>query len=208
RSCLAAISRITRRFSAMLDRSARTTCTRPGAPACSASATSRRPFSRLLPRTTTSSPNRARASATARPIPSVPPLTTTTLGFPVLGRGWFSDMVLLGRGGHAGSDARCALHRQQQPTRPEEGSLMSATNTGVPSVVRARLPSPVPAHEHESCAVTDVLRRVGDKWSVLVMVLLGRRAHRFNELHRGIEAISQRMLTRTLRTLEEDGLVR
>ncbi|NDO89538.1 winged helix-turn-helix transcriptional regulator [Cellulosimicrobium composti] len=85
---------------------------------------------------------------------------------------------------------------------------MSATNTGVPSVVRARLPSPVPAHEHESCAVTDVLRRVGDKWSVLVMVLLGRRAHRFNELHRGIEAISQRMLTRTLRTLEEDGLVR
>ncbi|MGO1839925.1 MAG: winged helix-turn-helix transcriptional regulator [Candidatus Microbacterium stercoravium] len=55
--------------------------------------------------------------------------------------------------------------------------------------------------------MTDVLRRVGDKWTVLVVVLLGQRAHRFNELHRGIETISQRMLTRTLRGLEEDGLV-
>ncbi|MFJ2521247.1 winged helix-turn-helix transcriptional regulator [Cellulosimicrobium cellulans] len=84
---------------------------------------------------------------------------------------------------------------------------MSATNTDVPSILRARLPSPVPAHEHEACEVTDVLRRVGDKWSVLVTVLLGQRAHRFNELHRGIETISQRMLTRTLRGLEADGIV-
>lgn len=55
--------------------------------------------------------------------------------------------------------------------------------------------------------MTDVLRRVGDKWTVLVVVLLGQRPHRFNELRRGIEAISQRMLTRTLRGLEEHGLV-
>nr|WP_017593872.1 helix-turn-helix domain-containing protein [Nocardiopsis potens] len=75
-------------------------------------------------------------------------------------------------------------------------------------MVRAPLPSPVPAGEHERCPVTDLLRRVGDKWSVLVIVLLGRGPRRFNGLHRGIEGISHRMLTRTLRSLEGDGLVR
>ncbi|MEU0542110.1 helix-turn-helix domain-containing protein [Nocardia sp. NPDC005978] len=85
---------------------------------------------------------------------------------------------------------------------------MSAANIDVPSMVSADLPSPVPAREYEECAVTDVLRRVGDKWSILVIVLLGKRPHRFNELHRGIETISQRMLTRTLRALTHDGLVR
>nr|WP_239157464.1 helix-turn-helix domain-containing protein [Actinocatenispora thailandica] len=74
-------------------------------------------------------------------------------------------------------------------------------------MVSTPLPNPVPAAEHEQCPVTDVLRRVGDKWSVLVIVLLGTRPYRFNELHRGIETISQRMLTRTLRGLEADGLV-
>jgi len=85
---------------------------------------------------------------------------------------------------------------------------MSGANTDVPVLVRTPLPSPVPAAEHELCPVTDLLRRVGDKWSVLVLTLLGQRMHRFNELHRGIEGISQRMLTRTLRGLETDGLVR
>jgi DNA-binding HxlR family transcriptional regulator len=85
--------------------------------------------------------------------------------------------------------------------------LISGTNTDVPVMIRTPLPSPVPAAEHEQCPVTGVLRRVGDKWSVLVVVLLGRRVYRFNELHRGIEGISQRMLTRTLRSLETDGLV-
>ncbi|WP_147917519.1 winged helix-turn-helix transcriptional regulator [Ruania zhangjianzhongii] len=84
---------------------------------------------------------------------------------------------------------------------------MSATNSSVPAMVRADLPSPVPVEEYEQCPVTDVLRRIGDKWSILVIVLLGKRPHRFNELHRGIETISQRMLTRTLRGLETDGLV-
>ncbi len=84
---------------------------------------------------------------------------------------------------------------------------MSAANMHVPAPLDTALPSPVPGDEHEQCPVTDVLRRVGDKWTVLVVVLLGQRAHRFNELHRGIETISQRMLTRTLRGLEEDGLV-
>jgi DNA-binding HxlR family transcriptional regulator len=64
----------------------------------------------------------------------------------------------------------------------------------------------VPAVDPRSCPASDVLERVGDRWSVLVVTLLGRRTHRFNELHRAVEGISQRMLTRTLRGLERDGL--
>ncbi|GAA0819060.1 winged helix-turn-helix transcriptional regulator [Streptosporangium amethystogenes subsp. fukuiense] len=85
---------------------------------------------------------------------------------------------------------------------------MSGTNTGVPSVLAHELPRPVPADELAACPVGDVFRRMGDKWSMLLVVLLGRRPYRYNELHRAIEGISQRMLTRTLRSLETDGLVR
>jgi DNA-binding HxlR family transcriptional regulator len=56
-------------------------------------------------------------------------------------------------------------------------------------------------------AIGDVLARVGDKWSVLVVTRLGDGAMRFNELKRSIGGISQRMLTLTLRGLERDGLV-
>lgn len=56
-------------------------------------------------------------------------------------------------------------------------------------------------------AVTDMLSRVGDKWSMQVVMRLGGGACRFNELRRRIDGISQRMLTRTLRNLERDGLV-
>ncbi len=59
----------------------------------------------------------------------------------------------------------------------------------------------------ECVAVSDVLARVGDKWSVLVVTRLGAGALRFNELRRSIGGISQRMLTLTLRGLERDGLV-
>lgn len=60
----------------------------------------------------------------------------------------------------------------------------------------------------EPClAVRAVLDRVGDKWSVLLVSLLGDGSMRFNELRRSIEGISQRMLTLTLRGLERDGLV-
>lgn len=85
---------------------------------------------------------------------------------------------------------------------------MSGTHTGVPSVLAHDLPRPVPAAELAACPVGDVFRRVGDKWSMLLVVLLGGRPHRYNELHRAVEGISQRMLTRTLRGLEADGLVR
>ncbi|MFL5072217.1 MAG: winged helix-turn-helix transcriptional regulator [Xanthobacteraceae bacterium] len=63
-------------------------------------------------------------------------------------------------------------------------------------------------HVAEDCrAVSEVLARVGDKWTVLVVSLLGDGPKRFNEIRRGLGSISQRMLTLTLRGLERDGLV-
>src|SRR5262250_803677 len=63
-------------------------------------------------------------------------------------------------------------------------------------------------HVPEDCrAVSEVLARVGDKWTVLVVSALGDGPKRFNELRRALGSISQRMLTLTLRGLERDGLV-
>jgi DNA-binding HxlR family transcriptional regulator len=63
-------------------------------------------------------------------------------------------------------------------------------------------------HEPEDCrAVSEVLARVGDKWTVLVVWTLGGGSKRFNELRKALGSISQRMLTLTLRALERDGLV-
>ncbi|MBU1305231.1 MAG: helix-turn-helix transcriptional regulator [Alphaproteobacteria bacterium] len=57
-------------------------------------------------------------------------------------------------------------------------------------------------------AMSDVLNRIGDKWSVMVVGILGNQGTlRFNELKRMINGVSQRMLTLTLRNLERDGLV-
>ena len=56
-------------------------------------------------------------------------------------------------------------------------------------------------------AVTSILSRVGDKWTVLVVMMLARGPRRFNELKRLVGGVSQRMLTLTLRGLERDGLV-
>ncbi len=60
-----------------------------------------------------------------------------------------------------------------------------------------------PAH----CPVRDVLDRLGDKWSILLIMTLATRPQRFSELHRAIRDISKRMLTQTLRDLERDGLI-
>ncbi len=63
-------------------------------------------------------------------------------------------------------------------------------------------------HVPEDCrAVSEVLSRVGDKWTVLVVGELGNGPKRFNEIRRSLGSISQRMLTLTLRGLERDGLV-
>ena len=57
------------------------------------------------------------------------------------------------------------------------------------------------------CHARQILDRIGDKWSLAVIHQLGTGTKRFTELRRGIDGISQRMLTATLRTLERDGLV-
>lgn len=67
---------------------------------------------------------------------------------------------------------------------------------------------PEPQLSAGTCPMREVLDRVGDKWSVLIVVYLREGPQRFNALRRRIEGISQRMLTETLRHLERDGLVR
>ena len=83
-------------------------------------------------------------------------------------------------------------------TQPaQEGTLSSARHSDVPA-----------GHTASACqTVTEVLSRVGDKWSMQVVMSLAAGALRFNVLRRTIDGISQRMLTRTLRGLERDGLV-
>jgi DNA-binding HxlR family transcriptional regulator len=64
------------------------------------------------------------------------------------------------------------------------------------------------ADVEDHCRVREILDRVADKWSLLVISLLAERGRRFTELRAEIDGISQRMLTLTLRRLERDGLVR
>lgn len=59
----------------------------------------------------------------------------------------------------------------------------------------------------EGCEVRQILDRIADKWSLLVIALLERRKLRFSELRKNIDGVSQRMLTNTLRQLERDGLI-
>jgi DNA-binding HxlR family transcriptional regulator len=70
------------------------------------------------------------------------------------------------------------------------------------------MPAHIPDTAGEDCrALSSILARVGDKWTVLIVVLLGDGPKRFNEIRRMVGGISQRMLTFTLRGLERDGLV-
>jgi DNA-binding HxlR family transcriptional regulator len=76
---------------------------------------------------------------------------------------------------------------------------------------KAPFPASVTLEEpsrHAACKARQILDRVGDKWSIAVIHQLGARTKRFTELRNGIDGISQRMLTATLRALERDGLVR
>ena len=58
------------------------------------------------------------------------------------------------------------------------------------------------------CPTRQILDRVGDKWAVLILLLLREEPVRFNRLRRAIEGISQKMLSQMLKSLERDGLVR
>ena len=59
-----------------------------------------------------------------------------------------------------------------------------------------------------NCPTRQILDRVGDKWAVLILLLLREETMRFNQLRRTIEGISQKMLSQVLKSLERDGLIR
>jgi DNA-binding HxlR family transcriptional regulator len=77
---------------------------------------------------------------------------------------------------------------------------MSQGNTAVPDI-------PDPFIHEVACPIRDILDRVGNKWSVQIILAVIQRPVRFTELERGIPGISRRMLTLTLRNLERDGLL-
>lgn len=83
---------------------------------------------------------------------------------------------------------------------PQEGTRMSPSHTD--------LPADMPAPDAGGCLATrTILDRIGDKWTLYIVATLANGPQRFNELKRGIDGISQRMLTLTLRGLERDGLI-
>jgi DNA-binding HxlR family transcriptional regulator len=90
-----------------------------------------------------------------------------------------------------------------RPRTAQEGTFLKPEHTKVTVPVL-----PPNAHLGSDCrGVASILARVGDKWSVFVIMLLGNGPRRFNEIKRMVGGISQRMLTLTLRGLERDGLV-
>src|SRR6202049_2178959 len=84
---------------------------------------------------------------------------------------------------------------------PQGGTFLKPEHTRVPVL------PPQPHLDSDCRGVASILARVGDKWSVFVIMLLGDGPRRFNEIKRMVGGISQRMLTMTLRGLERDGLV-
>jgi DNA-binding HxlR family transcriptional regulator len=82
---------------------------------------------------------------------------------------------------------------------------MSVTNAAVSSQVTAAVPTG--PCDDDDCGIRDVLDRLGDRWTVLVIVELSKGVRRFTALHRAIPGISQRMLTLTTKRLCRDGLV-
>jgi DNA-binding HxlR family transcriptional regulator len=69
--------------------------------------------------------------------------------------------------------------------------FMKKTNTGI----------------HAQCPIRNVLDRISDRWSLLILKSLEPKTLRFSEIKKNIDDISQRMLSKTLRQLEEDGLL-
>jgi DNA-binding HxlR family transcriptional regulator len=91
-------------------------------------------------------------------------------------------------------------------TSGEPGHSEGTVGTVGRDVLGRTVCSPV-VTETQTCEIRDLLDRLADKWSLLVVELLGYGGRRFTELRREIDGISQRMLTLTLRQLERDGLV-
>lgn len=64
-----------------------------------------------------------------------------------------------------------------------------------------------PVNQDECQRISGVLSRIGDKWTVQIIMTLQERPHRFNDIKRAVEGISQQMLTRTLKNLTRDGMI-
>lgn len=98
----------------------------------------------------------------------------------------------------------------QEGTHPAhgyaEGTIVKPQDDREEKIIPLHL-APLPPNDHGACPVRDVLDRLGDKWSTLLLVTLAHGPQRFNALARSVPDISRRMLTETLRQLERDGLV-
>jgi DNA-binding HxlR family transcriptional regulator len=108
-----------------------------------------------------------------------------------------------------GHDRRMA----QEGTLTSPGYLEGTKHVGTKPVSREDAEAcrfdrdPFQWDAREDCQVRQILDRIADKWSLLVIALLDEKTLRFGELVREIDGISKRMLTVTLRNLERDGLV-
>ena len=100
--------------------------------------------------------------------------------------------------------------KQQEGTFFKLGN-MEGTNTDIQATLIEEKTKKIFSGSPENqgnCPIKDIMDRFGDKWSIYTLLLLGRkRKMRFNEIKNEISGISQRMLTVTLRSLEQDGLV-
>jgi DNA-binding HxlR family transcriptional regulator len=85
--------------------------------------------------------------------------------------------------------------------QPQERKSLFPSDMDVPAPTEPGFAS------HRCSRITPVLNRVGDKWSMQIVMALGSGSRRFSELKREIDGISQRMLTLSLRGLERDGLI-
>lgn len=93
-------------------------------------------------------------------------------------------------------------------TARQGGTILSPEHMDVPTLEREADACQPHQYTPASCGkVAPILQRIGDKWSILIVMMLSDGSRRFNELKRDIGGISQRMLTLSLRGLERDGLV-
>lgn len=105
------------------------------------------------------------------------------------------------------------LHNEVSASSLEDGTCTAETHIEVSMEKRQmnhREPLALMCHNEESKAAREFLSKVGDKWSILLIVMLAKtpkRRARFSELQRMVDGISQRMLTTTLRNLERDGFL-
>jgi DNA-binding HxlR family transcriptional regulator len=92
---------------------------------------------------------------------------------------------------------------ERLPLGAQEGTFYRLRHLEITMARPAPSAPPTPA----ACRARGVLERIGDKWSLYVISVLGTETLRFTEIKRGVDGISQRMLTVTLRGLERDGIV-